>query len=156
MNTIHRPVGLGCLILFLTFTFGALGTDSDDSSDAPLEGLKTLDLVSRPGFFDALDAKTQRLVNGLLEQAQSAQIALRANQVGGMFGLFFTHAEQVRTFEDVTACDLERFKRFFLGMLQRGIYLAPSAFESGFVSAAHSDEDIETTLSAAKAVLAEL
>ncbi len=119
-------------------------------------GLETLELVSRPGFFDELEAKAKRLVDGVLEQARSAQVPMRANRVGGMFGLFFTHAEQVRSFQEVTACDTERFTRFFLGMLERGVYLAPSAFESGFVSAAHSDADLDATVAAAAQTLAEL
>ncbi len=119
-------------------------------------GLKTLELVSRPGFFDELEAKTKRLIDGVLAQARNAQVPMRANRVGGMFGLFFTQAEQVCSFQDVMACDTERFKRFFLGMLRRGVYLAPSAFESGFVSAAHSDEDLDATVAAVAETLAEL
>jgi glutamate-1-semialdehyde 2,1-aminomutase len=112
-------------------------------------GLKTLELISAPGFFDVLTEKTRTLVEGLLGQARNAGVPLTSNQVGGMFGIFFTDAEQVSNFAQSTACDQEQFKAFFHAMLDRGVYLAPSAFEAGFVSAAHSDEDIAATIAAA-------
>jgi glutamate-1-semialdehyde 2,1-aminomutase len=112
-------------------------------------GLKTLELISEPGFFDALTAKTERLVEGIVTKAKEAGIPVTSNQVGGMFGLFFTEAEKVTDFAGSTACDQERFKAFFHAMLKKGIYVAPSAFEAGFVSAAHSDKDIEATVTAA-------
>jgi glutamate-1-semialdehyde 2,1-aminomutase len=112
-------------------------------------GLKTLELISAPGFFDVLTEKTKTLVDGLLQQAQSAGVPLTSNQVGGMFGIFFTDAEEVTNFAQSTACNQEQFKAFFHAMLQHGVYLAPSAFEAGFVSAAHSDEDIAATVAAA-------
>jgi glutamate-1-semialdehyde 2,1-aminomutase len=112
-------------------------------------GLKTLELISEPGFYESLAAKTERLVDGMKERAAGAGIALTCNQVGGMFGLFFTDAEQVTDFAGSTACDQAGFKAFFHAMLDRGVYLAPSAFEAGFVSAAHSDADIGATLEAA-------
>lgn len=114
-------------------------------------GLKTLELVSTPGFYEKLTAKTEDLTSGLKECALKAGIPLTTNGVGGMFGLFFTEQAEVKSFSDVMRCDLERFKRFFHAMLDQGIYLAPSAFEAGFVSAAHSDETIATTLAAAEA-----
>ncbi|MGR9045011.1 MAG: glutamate-1-semialdehyde 2,1-aminomutase [Gammaproteobacteria bacterium] len=114
-------------------------------------GLKTLELVSTPGFYQKLTAKTEDLTSGLKERAQKAGIPLTTNSVGGMFGLFFTEQAEVKSFSDVMRCDLERFKRFFHAMLDQGVYLAPSAFEAGFVSAAHSDETIATTLAAAEA-----
>jgi glutamate-1-semialdehyde 2,1-aminomutase len=119
-------------------------------------GLKNLEILSRPGFFDAVSAKTTELVDGLLERARTAQVPMTANHLGGMFGIFFTDAGRVTGFAQVTACDIDRFKRFFHGMLDEGVYLAPSAFEAGFVSIAHSDEDIEATLDAAERVLARL
>ncbi len=119
-------------------------------------GLKTLELVSRPGFFDELGAKVERLVGGILDAAREAGIPLAENHVGGMFGLFFTEAEKVTDFAGATACDQERFRRFYHGMLAEGIYLAPSAFEAGFVSAAHSDADLEQTVEAARKVFAGL
>ena len=112
-------------------------------------GLKTLELISEADFFKDLTRKTTNLVAGMLDLAKSANIGLTANQVGGMFGLFFTDADQVTDFAGSMACDQERFKKFFHAMLDRGVYLAPSAFEAGFVSAAHNDEDIAHTLSAA-------
>jgi len=119
-------------------------------------GLKTLDLISQPDFFDNLSRKTRQLVAGMLDLAKTANIDMTANQVGAMFGLFFTEAEKVTDFAGSMACDQERFRKFFHGMLDRGIYMAPSAFEAGFVSAAHTDEDIANTLSAAAEVFATL
>ena len=119
-------------------------------------GLTTLDIISKPGFFDELTAKTTRLVNGILDKARGAGIPMTSNQVGGMFGLFFTDADTVTDFYQVTNCNVDRFKLFFHGMLERGVYLAPSAFEAGFVSSAHSDADIDATIETAGQVLAEL
>ncbi|MGR9099671.1 MAG: glutamate-1-semialdehyde 2,1-aminomutase, partial [Gammaproteobacteria bacterium] len=119
-------------------------------------GLKTLELISAEGFYDALAAKTKRLAEGFREKARQAGIPLAVNCVGGMFGLFFTEEESVGNFAQVTACDQDLFKRFFHAMLDEGVYLAPSAFEAGFVSAAHSDEDIEQTLQTAEAIFKRL
>jgi glutamate-1-semialdehyde 2,1-aminomutase len=116
-------------------------------------GLATLELVSEVGFYEKLERKTARLVEGIMQRAVEAGIPMAANQVGGMFGLFFSEEDNVTSFAQVTACDLDRFKRFFHAMLEAGIYLAPSAFEAGFVSSAHSDEDIELTIEAADRVL---
>ncbi len=112
-------------------------------------GLKTLELISKPGFFTDLTKKTETLVDGLLDQAKKAGVPLTANQVGGMFGIFFTSADKVSNYAQATACNQNQFKAFFHAMLERGVYLAPSAFEAGFVSAAHSDEDIQATIAAA-------
>jgi glutamate-1-semialdehyde 2,1-aminomutase len=112
-------------------------------------GLKTLELIAEPGFYENLSTKTGRLVDGLLQRASAAGIALTANRVGGMFGVFFTDRERVTDFAGSTSCNQEQFRAFFHGMLDRGIYLAPSAFEAGFVSAAHDDQDIDNTLDAA-------
>ncbi len=117
-------------------------------------GLSTLKAVAESGFYDELDAKTECLVAELLKAAAETGVSLRANRAGSMFGLFFSDAPEVNSFADVMACDADRFKAFFHGMLERGIYLAPSAFESGFVSAAHGDEEIRQTVEAAKAVFA--
>ncbi len=119
-------------------------------------GLKNLEIISRPGFFEALDERSERLVSGLLAAAEANGVALRANRVGSMFGLFFTDAPVVASFKDVGACDVEGFKRFFHGMLERGVYLAPSAFEAGFVSAMHGAAEIEQTVEAAAATFAEM
>ena len=118
-------------------------------------GLATLELISAPGFHDGLAAKTQRLCDELVTAAREAGVLLTANYVGGMFGIFFTE-EQVTTYEQAVACDIERFKVFFHAMLAEGVYLAPSAFEAGFLSSAHTDEDIEATISAAWRVFARI
>ncbi|MBT3028222.1 MAG: glutamate-1-semialdehyde 2,1-aminomutase [Candidatus Thiodiazotropha sp. (ex Ctena orbiculata)] len=112
-------------------------------------GLKTLELISAPGFFDQLAEKVEKLVDGIMQQAEAVGIALAENHVGGMFGLFFSDS-RVTDYAAATACDLTRFKAFYHGMLARGVYLAPSAFEAGFVSQAHSEEDIQNTIHAAR------
>ncbi|MDH3376871.1 MAG: glutamate-1-semialdehyde 2,1-aminomutase [Gammaproteobacteria bacterium] len=112
-------------------------------------GLATLRAVQKDGFFESLASKTERLTTGISTAADRAGIAFSTNHIGGMFGLFFTDTSPVSYYRDVMQCDVERFKVFFHGMLQRGIYFAPSAFEAGFVSAAHSDADIEATVAAA-------
>jgi glutamate-1-semialdehyde 2,1-aminomutase len=119
-------------------------------------GLTTLDIISAPGFYEDLTHKTTRLIEGIMEAAKAAHIPMTSNQVGGMFGLFFTDADKVENFAQVTQCDLERFNRFFHGMLEEGVYLAPSAYEAGFVSSAHSDEDLDNTIAAATRVLSRL
>ncbi len=119
-------------------------------------GLKTLELISAPDFFANLSRQTDKLVSGIMQQAKDNGVALTKNQVGGMFGLFFTSAEQVTNFAQSTACNQEQFKAFFHAMLQRGVYLAPSAFEAGFLSAAHTDADIEATIAAAGEAFAEI
>ena len=115
-------------------------------------GLKTLELISQPGFYDRLGDKTEYLVTGIKQRAAQAGISMATNVVGAMFGLFFSQEEKISYYSQVMQCDQELFKRFFHGMLEQGVYLAPSAFEAGFVSAAHSDEDIEKTLDAASTV----
>ena len=117
-------------------------------------GLANLALISRPGFFDDLAARTTLLLDGIALAAADAGVALQTTQVGGMFGLFCTEAERVVNFAEAGSCDVEAFKRFFHAMLDRGVYLAPSAFEAGFVSSAHSDEHIEATVAAAREAFA--
>jgi glutamate-1-semialdehyde 2,1-aminomutase len=119
-------------------------------------GLKTLELISVPGFFEDLGQRTAALTNGLVDVATGAGVALSTNWVGGMFGLFFTDRGPVTSYAGATSCDQARFRRFFHGMLGRGIYLAPSAFEAGFVSAAHAPSHIAATLEAAAATFAEI
>lgn len=113
-------------------------------------GLATLKQIQAPEFHKQLTQATQTLVKGLQQAADDAGIAMTTNQVGGMFGLFFTDERKVSYYEQVVASDQERFKQFFHAMLDRGVYLAPSAFEAGFVSAAHGDAEIEFTLDAAR------
>ncbi|MEE9357014.1 glutamate-1-semialdehyde 2,1-aminomutase [Candidatus Vondammii sp. HM_W22] len=119
-------------------------------------GLITLELISKPGFFEQLTEKTGRLVAGILARAKNAGVPMTSNQVGGIFGLFFTSEESVNNFAQSTACNQEQFKKFFHAMLKRGVYLAPSTFEAGFISSAHSDEDIEATLGAAAEAFKEI
>ena len=119
-------------------------------------GIATLKKVGAPGFFDALTETTRSLVTGMAQAAADAGIPLATESVGGMFGLFFTENDRVSSFAQVMACDSERFSTFFHGMLSRGIYLAPSAFEAGFVSVTHSETEISETLTAAAEVFAEL
>jgi glutamate-1-semialdehyde 2,1-aminomutase len=118
-------------------------------------GLAMLELVQAPGFHAALAAKAGQLTDGLLAVAREFDVPFSVNRVGGMFGLFFT-ADQVETYEQAVAADVGAFNRFFHGMLTRGIYLAPSAFEAGFISSAHSDDDIAATLAAARETFAEM
>jgi glutamate-1-semialdehyde 2,1-aminomutase len=112
-------------------------------------GLATLKRVLQPGFFDRLGATTASLVDGLAREARSASVAFSAASLGGMFGFYF-NAQLPRSFAQVMQSDAERFKRFFHAMLERGVYLAPSAYEAGFVSASHGPAEVEATLAAAR------
>jgi len=113
-------------------------------------GLATLKLVCEKGFQQRIEATTRALVAGLQEEAKNAKVVFCAQSIGSMFGLYF-RALPPRSFAEVMHCDRERFNRFFQEMLKRGVYLAPSAYEAGFVSAAHGDSEIEETLRAARA-----
>ena len=117
-------------------------------------GLTTLKLISRPGFHTELSDYTRRLLQGLQERADAAGIAFVTTQAGGMFGLYFSAADDIVTFDDVMASDVNRFKRFFHLMLDAGVYLAPSAFEAGFTSIAHGDAELALTLDAAEKAFA--
>jgi glutamate-1-semialdehyde 2,1-aminomutase len=119
-------------------------------------GLATLNGIDVPGFHAKLGALTDRLVQGIAKAAAQAGVPLATNHVCGMFGLFFTSAPTVTSYADATKCDVERFKKFFHGMLDEGVYLAPSAFEAGFVSIAHTEADIDATVAAAGRVFARL
>ena len=119
-------------------------------------GLKTLELIDDDDFWTSLTAKTQKLVDGLSAAANTAGVPVAVENQGGMFGLVFTADGPVRTFADVAAADVERFTKFFHGMLGEGVYLAPSAFEAGFVSIAHSDDDLDETIAAAARVFSTL
>lgn len=116
-------------------------------------GLAMLDLVQAPGFHARLEAITHRLCDGLEAAARDAGVAFTTNRVGGMFGLFFSEA-RVDTYAQAIACDVAAFNRFFHAMLERGVYLAPSAFEAGFVSSAHDDATIDATIAAAREAFA--
>ncbi|MEM1080915.1 MAG: glutamate-1-semialdehyde 2,1-aminomutase [Pseudomonadota bacterium] len=115
-------------------------------------GLANLELIQQPGFYKQLAQNTQTLVDGIQQAADEAGVPMTTVAVGGMFGLFFTELERVDHFEQAAACDIDRFKRFFHGMLEAGVYLAPSAFEAGFVSSAHGEAEIERTIEAASKV----
>lgn len=118
-------------------------------------GLATLDLITQPDFYKILEDKTDKLLRGLRERAAEKNIPFQTTGVGGMFGLFFTN-HPIVTYADVQTSHVERFKQFFHGMLREGIYLAPSAYEAGFVSSAHGDEEIQRTWHAAEKVLGEI
>ncbi|MBW4469473.1 MAG: glutamate-1-semialdehyde 2,1-aminomutase [Stenomitos rutilans HA7619-LM2] len=118
-------------------------------------GIKTLELLRQPGTYDQLDRLTKRLATGLLDIANETGHAACGGQISGMFGFFFTEGP-VHNYEDAKQSDLNKFSRFHRGMLERGIYLAPSQFEAGFTSLAHTDEDVDYTLEAARAVLSSL
>jgi len=115
-------------------------------------GLATLEQIGVPRFFESLSARTTELVQGLLQIAGEAGVPLTCEMEGGMFGFVFSDDGPIRTFSQVASADVDRFRKFFHGMLDAGIYLAPSAFEAGFVSAAHGDDEISKTLDAARAV----
>ncbi|MFP7723161.1 glutamate-1-semialdehyde 2,1-aminomutase [Lysobacter sp. A3-1-A15] len=118
-------------------------------------GLATLDLVSEPGFHDALERSTHALCDGLEGAARAAGVAFHTVRAPGMFGLYFREGP-VESFEDAKASDGARFNRFFHGMLERGVYLAPSAFEAGFMSSAHGEEEIAATIEAARGAFADI
>ncbi|GAB4224209.1 MAG: glutamate-1-semialdehyde 2,1-aminomutase [Francisella sp.] len=119
-------------------------------------GIKTLEKISQPDFFDELSAKTQKLVDGLNEVAKECNFDFHAKFLGGMFGLFFCSDKiSVNTFADLTKTNLHMFHKFFAYMLDNGVYFAPSAYEAGFVSIAHSDEDIDKTINLARQFFAE-
>ena len=119
-------------------------------------GLKSLELISKPGLHADLEAKSIRLCEGFQQEADKAGIPLTTNYAGGMFGFFFTKEKNITTYEQATKCDAERFKRFFHLMLEEGVYLAPSAYETGFVCTEHGDEEIKLTIEAAARVFAKL
>ncbi|MEO0397181.1 MAG: glutamate-1-semialdehyde 2,1-aminomutase [Cyanobacteria bacterium P01_A01_bin.137] len=115
-------------------------------------GIKTLEILGRPGTYEQLEEKTNKLITGLLEIARDSGHAVCGGNISGMFGMFFT-AGPVHNYDDAKASDLEKFSRFHRGMLEQGVYLAPSQFEAGFTSLAHTDDDIANTLAAARTVL---
>jgi glutamate-1-semialdehyde 2,1-aminomutase len=119
-------------------------------------GLVVLDQISQPGFHQRLTERTAQLLAGLQAQADKAGIPFTTTQVGGMFGCYFTTQREIQTFADVMTSNVERFRRYFHLMLQQGIYLAPSAFEAGFVSAMHGEKEIELTVAAAANAFAAL
>lgn len=119
-------------------------------------GLAMMHEITQPGFYDRLTASTTRLLEGMKQAAHEAGIGLTTNQAGSMFGFFFTDEPEITRFEQVMACDVPRFNKFFHLMLEDGVYLAPSSFEAGFMSAAHTDADIDHTIAAAARAFAQL
>lgn len=120
-------------------------------------GLKTLELIcTQADFYSTLGARAQQLVSGLVQAARDAGFALSTTQVGGMFGVYFNDEPDISSYAQVMRSDVARFKQFFHGMLTEGVYLAPSAFEAGFVSIAHTVDDINTTIAAARRVFARM
>ncbi len=119
-------------------------------------GFATLELISEPNFHERLSRATRELTDGLVKRARDNDISFIASAIGGMFGLFFTDATAVQLESDAKRCDIALFKRFFHAMLHEGVYLAPSAFEAGFVSSAHDEKAIQHTLNAAEKVFATL
>ncbi len=118
-------------------------------------GIKTLEILQRPGQYEYLEARSAQLADGLLKAAHDAGHAATGNRVGAMFTLFFADGP-IRSFQDAKRSDLSKFARFHRGMLERGVYLAPSQFEAGFMSLAHTEADIDYTLTAARAVFASI
>ncbi len=116
-------------------------------------GLATLRLLADDAFYTSLERYTRRLLEGLRTAARAAGVPFTTTQAGSMFGIFFSEAPSIRSYAQVMACDVARFRRFFHAMLGAGVYLAPSAFEAGFVSAAHGERELELTLSAAAGAL---
>lgn len=119
-------------------------------------GLATLDIISQPDFYAPLFAKTHTLVQDLRSAAEKAGIPMTSNHVGSMWGVFFTEEKSVTNYQQVMACDTQRFNRFFHGMLQQGIYLAPASYEAAFMSSAHTEADLAKTIAAAEKVFAAL
>jgi glutamate-1-semialdehyde 2,1-aminomutase len=115
-------------------------------------GIKTLELLQRPGTYEHLEAVTSKLISGLLAIAREAGHEVGGGSISGMFGMFFTGAS-VHNYADAKKADLDKFSRYHRGMLEHGVYLAPSQFEAGFTSLSHTNDDIEKTLAAAKIVL---
>lgn len=122
---------------------------------AMIAGIKTLEILRRPGAYEQLESTTKKLIDGLLAAAQEAGHDVCGGNISAMFGMFFT-AGPVNSYDDAKKADTEKFSRFHRGMLEEGIYLAPSQYEAGFTSLAHTDEDIEQTIAAARRVLSTL
>ena len=113
-------------------------------------GLATLDQITKPGFYESLADKTKMLTEGMQAEADFAGVPFTTTAVGGMFGLYFSSVKNIVNFEQSGAVDVEMFRRFFHAMLDKGVYLAPSAYEAGFVSSAHTEEHLSATINAAK------
>ncbi len=119
-------------------------------------GLATMNIISRDGFYEPLFAHTKMICDGMQKAADDAGVPFTTNHAGTMFGGFFTEADAVENYADVMACDTQGFARFFHHMLDSGVYLAPASYEAGFMSAAHTDEDIQESVDAAARAFAAL
>ena len=119
-------------------------------------GIAMLKLISADGFYTQLSTKLSLLLNGLKALADDIGIPMQVQQAGGMFGIYFTDSKDLSSYEAMTNCDVAAFREFFHGMLKRGVYLAPSAFEAGFISSSHTQADLEETLAAAQETLTEM
>ena len=119
-------------------------------------GLATLELISQPGFYEPVFARTETLCRGLRDAAQDAGVPFTTNHVGSMFGGFFTSEQDISNYSQVMACDSAAFNQFFHLMLEHGVYLAPASYETGFMSSAHGEGDIAQTIAAARAAFANL
>ena len=119
-------------------------------------GSVMLDIISKPGFYEDLSHKTQKLVDGLEKIAKQNNIPFHTVNLGGMFGLFFTEKSEINNFADLSNCNEQSFKDFFHKMLENGVYLAPSAYEAGFVSSTHDEVTLSKTLKAATIAFSEL
>jgi glutamate-1-semialdehyde 2,1-aminomutase len=119
---------------------------------AMVAGMKTLEILKRPGTYERLDQLTSRLINGILDAGKEAGVPVCGGHISGMFGFFFTEGP-VNCFADASKSDTEKFAKWHRGMLERGFYLAPSQYEAGFMSLAHTEEDIDRTIAAAREVM---
>lgn len=117
-----------------------------------VSGIKTLEILGRPGAYEHLDTVTKKLIEGILQAGRDAGHAVCGGSISGMFGFFFTEGP-VTCFEEAEKADSAKFAKFHRGMLEEGVYLAPSAFEAGFTSLAHTEEDIDRTIEAARRVM---
>jgi glutamate-1-semialdehyde 2,1-aminomutase len=116
-------------------------------------GLASLELVQEEGFYDLLFEKTRYLTNGLQNAANKAGVPFTTNSVGSMWGIFFTEAESVSNYQQVMSGNIDAFNRFFHGMLEQGVYIAPACYEAGFLSTSHSTDDLDATIDAALSVM---
>jgi len=116
-------------------------------------GIETMKILKQPGTYEQLSEKTEKLINGILDAGKEAGHAVTGGHISGMFGFFFCEGP-VKCFADAAKSDTDKFAKWHRGMLERGVYLAPSQYEAGFTSLSHTDEDIEKTIAAAKEVFA--
>ena len=119
-------------------------------------GIRMFEHLRQPNFYVDLNAKMTKLLNGLQQAADAAGVPFRTEHAGGLFGMYFTDQPEITSFEHILKCNADAFRLFFHGMLKRGVNFAPAAYEAGFISIAHSDEDIDFTIQAATEVFAEM